>query len=161
MSSTPAPPQSASSLAGRRRRLKGTAYGWGEYPASSSPSWRGLGESQGLFHFDILHLDICLGTNAPAVDIAASQIGRRRRYGRTRLRILRRLYSLSLSTARFLSHVTTIANHDCRCYRPYGTSFAHCGRSSQRAIKGAAVSIFVSPNRSERSTRRPSELSSG
>src|SRR6267143_5168703 len=88
-----------------------------------------------------------VGTNAPAADTAASQMGRRRRRDRARLGILRGLYSLSLSTARFLSHVTTIANPDCRGYRPYGTSFAHCGRSSQRAIKGAAVSIFVSPNR--------------
>jgi hypothetical protein len=60
-----------------------------------------------------LHLDICMGTNAPAVNIAASQIGRCRHDDRIRLRILRRLYSLSSSTARFLSHATTIANSDC------------------------------------------------
>jgi hypothetical protein len=33
--------------AGRKEEL---TYGWGEYPASPSPSWRGPGESQGLFH---------------------------------------------------------------------------------------------------------------
>src|SRR5260370_12709307 len=73
----------------------------------------------------------CVGTDAPAVDIAASQIGRRRHRDLTRLGIPRCLYALSVSTARFLLHVTTIANHALSLLSPYRTSFDHCTRSAQ------------------------------
>jgi len=149
------------SLAGRRRRLKErhtVGVNTRHHPRRHGEA---LAKARASFISIFCIWIFCVGTDAPAVDIAASQIGRRRHRDLTRLGIPRGLYSLSVSTARFLSHVTTIANHDFSLLSPNGTSFAHCGRSSQRPIKGAAVSIFVSANRSERSTRRPSELSSG
>ena len=166
MSARPAPPRSAPFLAGRRRRLKErhtVGVNTRHHPRRHGEA---LAKARASF-ISIFCISIFAFRHLPGHECASRRyccFTNRQTPAPSSLavfRILRGLYSLSLSTARFLSHVTTIANPDCRGYRPYGTSFAHCGRSSQRAIKGAAVSIFVSPNRSERSTRRPSELSSG
>jgi len=78
-------------------------------------------------------------------DVAASQIGRRRRHDLARPGFRAGLYCLSLATARFLSHVTTIAGHDRRCHRPMARHLLTVDGSSQRPIKGAAVQSSFHP----------------
>jgi len=116
-------------------------YGWGGYPASPPPSWRGPGASQGPFHLDMIVFALAL--------IAAFErktLLRYRAFGEQICRDGRTTALYLVLSLEFASDVSQIDRHCSSQSMAISSMACHLlssDRSSQTPIKGAVRQILV------------------